>query len=1349
MKKQLLFFSLLLLSLTGLAQTQNALPTGSVPYGSQYYIAPDASVWVGTTAKKFRRITESKTLDSLLTVLNSNVLHTTGTETKTGRLILTSPAATQGQTGGMAIAPLTVTGANGGGSTATSGTGIGGLANEIVIQGGSGGSVPSMTTGTAISGSGAAMTFRGGDGGNISGTPTTKIFGSGGTPVIQGGSAFGTGQSGDVEIKSGNNVTTGSLVRGGNVFLTTGWGNNDPSDNPLYNGTLFLNVTRSLAVRGNTVIGNAVDDYTNRLQVTGNTKITGKAIVTVAPTAAQDVVRKQELDAVAAGSVTNLAIGTVTTTTVPVTNSNGTGFTIPAATTSLAGVFSSTDKTKLNGIATGATANQTDAFLLARANHTGTQAISTVTNLQTTLDAKEDEINKGAANGYAGLDASSKLLMVNIPDALVGSVNYQGNYNASTNSPALPTATGNKGYYYVVSVAGTQESLTFAVGDWIISNGTIWQKVDNNNAVTSVAGKIGSVTLVKGDVGLGNVDNTSDVNKPVSTAQQTALNLKEDLTNKSNVTTLGTSSTLYPTQNAVKVYVDNAIAGNTGASNLAVGTRTTTTVPVTNSNGTGFTLPEATTSLAGVLNSSDKTKLNSVTSGASVSSVALTAPTGLTVSGSPVTTTGTLGLTYTAGYAIPTTAKQADWDTAFGWGDYRQFGLGASALTTDYNTAPSYTFLRNNNLSTANAPTAGVHSVWTTGNALNLNASGQGAQFVLGYSNAGGNYAPPEIYLRSKIAATTWGSWYKVFSESNFTPGNYVLKAGDTMTGSLTAPTFIGNLSGNASTASTASFSTTAAAGDNSVKIATTQFVQQELGDYLPLAGGTLTGNLLGTTSSFSGNVNSQGAFVVNRAGATSKGIFSQTSASNRWFFGANATSESGSNLGSNFVVERYSDAGASLGNALTIERNSGNASFSGNVISSVAPTIGSHLVNKTALDAAVADYLPLTAGTGFPLTGELLITKSAAGITLKNIAGAVGNTFVQFQNNAGTRLGYVGLPSVGNNNMAITADLAAITYNGTSHIFNSQITGTSAVFSSSVGATQNMTITGAAATIRSLGITTAGSQRWLVYANSDAESGSSAGSTFAISRYNDAGSFLGSPITIARATGAITVESTISGATAPTSANHYTNKTYVDAQSVVGAFDEGNGIGYRLRSSNSSFYGNIGLGAVDFTSATSGTTFGATGDYSFSSGQTTTASGTGSTAIGTGSSASGVAAVAMGNLTQANGSTSVAMGNAVIMGTDNGFGFGQYNDNTGGHIFTIGNGPNGASRSNAYDLTSTGNSRQSGTATATQFRVSALNTAPASATATGTTGEIRITATHIYICTATNTWVRAALATW
>lgn len=48
------------------------------------------------------------------------------------------------------------------------------------------------------------------------------------------------------------------------------------------------------------------------------------------------------------------------------------------------------------------------------------------------------------------------------------------------------------------------------------------------NTITSVAGRVGDVTLTKSDVGLSNVDNTSDINKPISTNTQSALNLKAD-----------------------------------------------------------------------------------------------------------------------------------------------------------------------------------------------------------------------------------------------------------------------------------------------------------------------------------------------------------------------------------------------------------------------------------------------------------------------------------------------------------------------------------------------------------------------------------------------------------------------------------------------------------------------------------------------------------------------------------------------------------------------------------------------------------------------------------------------------
>ena len=61
-----------------------------------------------------------------------------------------------------------------------------------------------------------------------------------------------------------------------------------------------------------------------------------------------------------------------------------------------------------------------------------------------------------------------------------------------------------------------------------------------------------------------------------------------------------------------------------------------------------------------------------------VTSVAMSVPTGLTVTGSPITTSGTLALSYTAGYAIPTTAKQTEWDTAYS--DRLKWDGGATGL---------------------------------------------------------------------------------------------------------------------------------------------------------------------------------------------------------------------------------------------------------------------------------------------------------------------------------------------------------------------------------------------------------------------------------------------------------------------------------------------------------------------------------------------------------------------------------------------------------------------------------------------------------------------------------------------
>lgn len=53
------------------------------------------------------------------------------------------------------------------------------------------------------------------------------------------------------------------------------------------------------------------------------------------------------------------------------------------------------------------------------------------------------------------------------------------------------------------------------------------------------------------------------------------------------------------------------------------------------------------------------------------------------------------------------------------------------------------------------------------------------------------------------------------------------------------------------------------------------------------------------------------------------------------------------------------------------------------------------------------------------------------------------------------------------------------------------------------------------------------------------------------------------------------------------------------------------------------------------------------------------------------------------------------------------------------------------------------------GNVTGQKYYVSALNSAPSSASDTGTTGEIRFTSDYIFVCTATNTWKRIAISTW
>lgn len=136
---------------------------------------------------------------------------------------------------------------------------------------------------------------------------------------------------------------------------------------------------------------------------------------------------------------------------------------------------------------------------------------SDITNLTTDLAAKIASTEKGAANGIAPLGSDSKISTTYLPSSVLGAANYQGTWNATTNTPTIPAASSsNKGYYYTVATAGSTnvDGITdWKIGDWIISNGSAWEKLDNTDGVTSVNGYTGIIVLTKSDLSLGSVDN--------------------------------------------------------------------------------------------------------------------------------------------------------------------------------------------------------------------------------------------------------------------------------------------------------------------------------------------------------------------------------------------------------------------------------------------------------------------------------------------------------------------------------------------------------------------------------------------------------------------------------------------------------------------------------------------------------------------------------------------------------------------------------------------------------------------------------------------------------------------------
>ena len=175
---------------------------------------------------------------------------------------------------------------------------------------------------------------------------------------------------------------------------------------------------------------------------------------------------------------------------------------------------------------------------------------------------------KGVANGVASLDGSGTVPVSQLPAAVLGALSYQGTWNATTNTPTLTSSTGTKGYYYVVSVAGTTNlnGITdWQVGDWAVYNGSAWQKIDNTDLVTSVNGYTGTVVLTQTDI-----SGTVPTNRTITAG--TGLTGGGDLSANRTlaIATTGVSAATYGSASIVPVIAVNTQGQITSATNTTI-----------------------------------------------------------------------------------------------------------------------------------------------------------------------------------------------------------------------------------------------------------------------------------------------------------------------------------------------------------------------------------------------------------------------------------------------------------------------------------------------------------------------------------------------------------------------------------------------------------------------------------------------------------------------------------------------------------------------------------------------------------------------------------------------------------